>query len=139
MNQFIRRILLLIGITVFSVVAAPAQSPPAASKALATIAGRVNLDGAGAPGAHVMLKPHVNDGFPRISFGVEQPPAPGAVTDAEGRYRITGVSPGAYRVSVFAPVYAVEGERDPLTPGKTINLAEGDNVEGIDFALAPPA
>ena len=29
----------------------------------------------------------------------------------------------------------VEGDRDPLTPGKTINLAEGDNVEGIDFAL----
>jgi len=82
-----------------------------------------------------MLKPHVNDGLPRISFGVEQPPALGVVTDAEGRYRITDVSPGAYRVSVFAPAHAVEGERDPSTPGKTINLVEGDNVEGIDFAL----
>jgi len=82
-----------------------------------------------------MLDPHVNDGFPRISSGVEQPPALGVVTDAEGRYRITGVAPGAYRVSVFAPVHAIEGERDPLTPGKTINLAEGDNVEGLDFAL----
>src|SRR5262245_48450517 len=135
MKRIIRFTPLLISLTVFSIVVARAQSA-ATNKAQATIAGRVTLDGAGAPGAHVMLKPHVNDGFPRISFGVEQPPAPGAVTDAEGRYRITGVSPGAYRVSVFAPVYAVEGERDPLTPGKTINLAEGDNVEGIDFALA---
>jgi protocatechuate 3,4-dioxygenase beta subunit len=94
------------------------------------------LDGAGAPGAHVMLKPYVNDGFAGISFGVEQPPALSAVTDAEGRYRLTDVAPGAYSVSIFAPAHAVEGESDPLTPGKTIKLAEGDNVEGLDFALA---
>jgi protocatechuate 3,4-dioxygenase beta subunit len=126
---------LLISLTVFSIVVARAQSA-ATNKALATIAGRVTLDGAGAPGAHVMLKPYVNDIPARSNFGVEQPPAPGAVTDAEGRYRITDVAPGAYRVSVFAPAYAVEGERDPFRPGKTINLADGDNAEGIDFALA---
>jgi Carboxypeptidase regulatory-like domain len=126
---------LLISLTVFSIVVARAQSA-ATNKALATIAGRVTLDGAGAPGAHVMLKPYVNDIPARSNFGVEQPPAPGAVTDAEGRYRITDVAPGAYRVSVFAPAYAVEGERDSFRPGKTINLADGDNAEGIDFALA---
>jgi len=134
MKRIIRFAPLLISLAVFNAVAARAQSA-ATNKASATIAGRVTLDGAGAPGAHVMLDPHVNDGFPRISSGVEQPPALGVVTDAEGRYRITGVAPGAYRVSVFAPVHAIEGERDPLTPGKTINLAEGDNVEGLDFAL----
>src|SRR5262249_24734354 len=137
MNQFIRRILLLIGITVFSVVAAPAQSPPAASKALATIAGRVTLDGAGAPGAHVMLSPDVSENFPPISFSSsgEKSPAPSAVTDAEGRYRLTDVAPGAYRVSVFAPVYVVEGEKEQSTPGKTVNVAEGDNVENVNFSL----
>jgi hypothetical protein len=135
MSRFIRRVLLLITMTALSVVAARAQSA-AANKSPATIAGRVTLDGSGAPGSHVMLKPYANDIFVRSNFGGEQPPALGAVTDAEGRYRIIDVAPGAYRVSVFAPAYAVEGERDPLTPGKTINLAEGDNVEGIDFALA---
>jgi carboxypeptidase family protein len=134
MERIIRFMPLLISLTVFNVVAARAQSA-ATKKATATIAGRVTLDGAGAPGAHVMLKPYVNDLVARINVGVEQPPAPGAVTDAEGRYRITDVTPGAYRVSVFAPAHAVEGERDPLTPGKTINLAEGDNVENMDFAL----
>src|SRR5262249_53051609 len=67
--------------------------------------------------------------------GVEQPPAPIGATDAEGRYRLTNVAPGAYRVSVFAPAHAVEGERDSLTPGKLVNVAEGDNVEGVDFSL----
>jgi protocatechuate 3,4-dioxygenase beta subunit len=135
MKRIITFIPLLISLTVFNAFAARAQSA-ATDKAAATIAGRVTLDGAGAPGAHVMLKPYVNDMVARSNFGGEQPPALGAVTDAEGRYRITDVAPGAYRVSVFAPAYAVEGERDPLTPGKTINLAEGDNVDGIDFALA---
>jgi protocatechuate 3,4-dioxygenase beta subunit len=134
MKRIIRFAPVLISLAVFNVVAARAQSA-ATNKAPATIAGRVTLDGAGAPGAHVMLKPYVNDIVARINIGGEQPPALGAVTDAEGRYRITDVGPGAYRVSVFAPAYAIEGERDPLTPGKTINLAEGDNVEGIDFAL----
>jgi protocatechuate 3,4-dioxygenase beta subunit len=136
MKRIIRLIPLLISVTVLSMAIARAQSSPTPNKARATIAGRVTLDGAGAPGAHVMLKPYVNDSvFPRISFGVEQPLAPSAATDAEGRYRLTDVAPGAYRVSVFAPAYVVEGERDPLTPGKTINVAEGDNVEGVDFSL----
>src|SRR5262245_41557928 len=135
MSQFTRRILLLVSVTVFSAVAAGAQSPSASSKAPATIAGRVTLDGAGAPGAQVMLKPHINDGVTRISFGNEQPPALGGATDAEGRYRLTDVPPGAYRISVFAPAYAVDGESDPLTPGKTVNVAEGENVENADFTL----
>jgi len=135
MKRIIRFAPLLISLAVFNTVAARAQSA-ATSKALATIAGRVTLDGAGAAGAHVMLKSYVNDIVTRSNFGGEPLPALGAVTDAEGRYRITDVAPGAYRVSVFAPAYAVEGERDPSSPGKTINLAEGDNVEGLDFALA---
>ena len=71
-------------------VAARAQSA-AGDKAPATIAGRVTLDGAGAPGAQVMLKPYVSNGVILSllgNSGVEQPPASSAVTDAEGRYRL---------------------------------------------------
>src|SRR5215470_12855337 len=135
MKRVIRFTPLLISLAVFNAVAARSQSAET-NRASATIAGRVTLDGAGAAGAHVMLKSYVNDIVTRSNFGGEPLPALGAVTDAEGRYRITDVAPGAYRVSVFAPAYAVEGERDPSSPGKTINLAEGDNVEGLDFALA---
>jgi protocatechuate 3,4-dioxygenase beta subunit len=136
MKRITRFIPLLISLTVFNMVAARAQS--AADKTPATIAGRVTLDGASAPSAHVMLKPYVSD---RVSIsllgnsGVEQPPASSAVTDAEGRYRLTNVAPGKYRVSVFAPAQVVEGERDSLTSGKIVNVAEGDNVEDVDFSL----
>jgi protocatechuate 3,4-dioxygenase beta subunit len=128
---------LLISLTVFYTVAARAQSA-ATGKAPATIAGRVTLDGAGAPGAHVMLKPYVSDRVILSALGnsgVEQPPASSAVTDAEGRYRLTNVAPGKYRVSVFAPAQVIEGERDSLTSGKMVNVAEGDNVEDVDFSL----
>jgi protocatechuate 3,4-dioxygenase beta subunit len=136
MKRITRRILLLICLTVLIAVAGRAQTSLASNKASATISGRVTLDGAGAPGVQVMLKPYVGDiVFPLIRSGVEQPPAPSATTDAEGRYQLTDVAPGAYRVLVFAPVYVVEGDRDPLMAGKTINVAEGDNVEGVDFSL----
>jgi len=137
MKRIIRFTPLLISLTVFNMVAARAQSA-ATDKAPAAIAGRVTLDGAGAQGAHVMLTPYVSqsDILSIIgNSGVEQPPAPSGVTDAEGRYRLTNVAPGAYRVSVFAPAHAVEGERDSLTPGKLVNVVEGDNVEGVDFSL----
>src|SRR5262245_61720538 len=135
MKRIIRFMPLLISLPVFSMVDARAQSPQASNRGPATISGRVTLDGAGAPGAHVMLKPHVEKVIPVNIFGDEQSPAASAVTDAEGRYRLTDVAPGAYRVSVFAPVYVVEGESEPLTPGKTINVAEGDNVENVAFSL----
>ena len=138
MKRIIRFISLLISLTIFNMAAARAQSA-ATDKAPATIAGRVTLDGAGAPGAHVMLKPNVSQSDIILSIiansGVEQPPALSAATDAEGRYRLTNVAPGAYRVSVFAPAHAVEGERDSLTPGKLVNVVEGDDVEGVDFSL----
>ena len=136
MKRISNRILLLICLTALIAVAARAQTSPASNKASATISGRVTLDGAGAPGAQVMLKPYVGDSIiPIIRPGVEQPPAPSAATDAEGRYQLTDVAPGAYRVLVFAPVYVVEGEKNPLMAGKTINVAEGDDVEGVDFSL----
>jgi len=127
--------LFLIGLTVFSAVAARAQTTPPAKKAPATIAGRVTLDNHGAPGVHVMLKPHTDDGGVSVGFGSEQAPALGATTDADGRYRLADVPPGSYRVSAFAPAHAVEGESNPFTPGKTVNVAEGENVENVDFSL----
>jgi hypothetical protein len=115
--------------------AANAQNAASANKATATIAGRITLDNNGAPGVQVIIKPH-NDGVFSISFGGEEAPAISATTDVEGRYRLTGVTPGSYRISAFAPAYAIEGESNPFMPGKTVSVAEGESVENLDFSLA---
>ena len=135
MKPIIRFIPFLISVAILNVIVVRAQPSPATNKAPATIAGRVTLDGAGAQGAHVMLKPYDRYGVLKIGLAVEQGPALSAVTDAEGRYRITDVPPGDYQISVFAPAYAVEGEKIPLMPGRGYRLVEGDILEGIDFAL----
>jgi protocatechuate 3,4-dioxygenase beta subunit len=135
MNEILRRIFLLIGITVLSVVAARAQSSPAASKATATISGRVTLGGAGAPGVYVTLRPNTGDDGVSFGCGSEQAPALSATTNVEGGYRLTGAPPGSCRVSVFAPAFVIEGESPYFRSGKTVNIAEGENVENVDFAL----
>jgi len=135
MRQIIGRILLLISFTVFSVIVARAQSPPAAAKTPATISGRVTLDNNGVPGVQVILKLR-SGAMISIGSGSEQASALSAITDAEGRYRLTDVPPGSHRVSAFAPAYAIEGESLTFTPGKTVNVAEGENVENLDFSLA---
>ena len=135
MTRISGRILFLICFTGLIVVAARAQSSQAAGKEPATINGRVIIDNGGAPGAKVMLKPFTSEGYTRIMMGVEQPPPLSATTDAEGRYRLTDVPPAAYRISVFAPAYLVNGAADTITPGKTITVGEGENVENVDFSL----
>jgi protocatechuate 3,4-dioxygenase beta subunit len=59
-----------------------------------------------------------------------------AVTDADGRYQMTGVPAGSYAVVPLAPPYILPN--DPLFGipfGKPVNLSDGDTVTGVDLAL----
>lgn len=56
-------------------------------------------------------------------------------TDYEGRYRMQNVPAGRFNVVVIAPAYVGPNQGMYGEPGKTVNLAEGETVEKIDFTL----
>lgn len=111
-----------------------AQTPgAAASKATATVSGRVTLGEQGVPNVEVMLTVN-RQGFGGPGFQQAAPLT--ATTDADGRYQLTGVPAGRYRLAAYAPAYVVAGEaRNPYEAGKTLTVAEGEAVENMDFAL----
>src|SRR5262249_28066151 len=59
-------------------------------------------------------------------------------TNADGRYEFTNVAAGVYHITVHAPAHVIEGETDlSYERGKTVNVAEGDQIEDVDFSLTP--
>lgn len=62
-----------------------------------------------------------------------------AMVEPDGRYRIDGLSPGAYYVSASAKGYLPQyfkGAR-ALSDAVPVKVAEGETSEGIDFAMEP--
>ncbi len=60
-----------------------------------------------------------------------------AQTDDQGRYSITGLPAGRYVVSASKTGFVTVnfGQRRPLRPGTPIELADGQQVERVNFAL----
>ncbi|MGH9935656.1 MAG: carboxypeptidase regulatory-like domain-containing protein, partial [Blastocatellia bacterium] len=98
----------------------------------ASVSGRVLLKGEPVQGVTVVLQPQVSG----------RPANPDAVlrgrTDGSGRFQITGVAAGRHSITAFWPG-AISQDDMSFTgmPGKTLNVAEGENVENIDLALRP--
>jgi len=105
---------------------------PALDKANAKIAGQITIEGLPATGVAVLLKK--GDGLD--GSGAIHSPSLTATTDADGRYRITNLTRGLYRITVYAPAYVIEGDSH-LSPesGKTVDVAEGDEIENLNFSL----
>lgn len=121
-------LLLVLGVASFAQV-------PVANEASAKVAGRIIIKGKPTPGVQVLL--NKRDG-PDPGSGPMQSPGVTATTNAEGRYQIMSLAAGAYRVSVFAPAYVIEGESLLSSEyGKTVSIAEGEQIENLDFSLMP--
>lgn len=61
-------------------------------------------------------------------------PAGRARTDAEGRYRVTGLQPGKYVVTPMAPAFVLIDVNN-FPPGRPLTLSAGDSVEDTDFRV----
>jgi len=103
------------------------QAQAAETKAgTATVAGSVTLKGEPARGVTVILQTQNQD----------QPNAPRARTDENGRYHFTGIAAGKYVVSALAPGYFSLGlESYRGLRGKTLNLTEGEKIENADLEI----
>jgi protocatechuate 3,4-dioxygenase beta subunit len=91
----------------------------------ASISGRVTVEGKPLSGVIV-------------SVGSGNSPGGGlgrSTTDADGRYTISGVPAGQYSVSPFAPAMVLPSDTPFGQPGKTVNVADGEVIEKIDFAM----
>src|SRR5262249_43507837 len=58
-----------------------------------------------------------------------------ATTDENGRFRFSGIAPGHYWLKALTPGYFLPGDDNQLTRGKTIIVAEGENLENIDVNI----
>jgi len=100
----------------------PAKQQPAKTPR-GSVSGRVTIKGKPAPGVVVGLR--------KDAIESAYDPYSKAVTDAEGIYRITNVSAGAYVITIAAPAYVPSNFGDR----KSVVLTEDENVEGINFSL----
>ncbi|MGE0885673.1 MAG: collagen binding domain-containing protein [Blastocatellales bacterium] len=130
MKIAIRLSLFIIAVPVLSISAF--SQIPTQSKAPGTIAGRVTVGDQPVQGVEVMIRPGGNN---MVNDMLQSAPATTAITDANGWYRLTNVAPGSYRISAYAPAFVIEGEKNPFTPGKTVNLAEGENIDNVNFSM----
>ncbi len=116
--------LLMLLVTVF----ASGQSSTKGEKDItSTITGRVTLGSKPAVGVVVALLP-ADPTFKRA-------PSARTTTDEDGRYRLTGVVTGRYSVAPLAPALVVPQDSGYWQPGKLVTVSEGEDVEGLNFAL----
>lgn len=102
--------------------------------ATASITGRVTFGNRPLSGVTVTLESPLNLGTGIIN--TQRAPVT-TKTDGEGRYRLTGIAAGYYLVWPRAMAYAMPSEGLSGRAGKTVNLSDGEQVDGVDFALAP--
>src|SRR5215831_18017417 len=119
----------VIGLTISVFAQAPAQTP--APEGTATISGQVTLNGHPYPNAQVLLTPQPKDSDNIIQRITGAESAQKTSTDADGHYSFTSLPAGPYEVQVFAPALVGTGHDEAIL------AADGETVDGIDFAMTP--
>jgi hypothetical protein len=102
------------------------QTKAATKTVASSVSGRITIHGKGAPGITVSVRSQ--------TIPTQLTPPIRAITDQDGNYRLTGILPGTVQILPIAPVY-VSADATIGPRGKTLLLAEGEDVQGIDFVL----
>jgi protocatechuate 3,4-dioxygenase beta subunit len=115
---------------------AAAAPPPTPAADLATIEGQVFNALGGTPLRKATITLNRQNSGPMPS-GARTNYA--ATTDASGRYSITGVEPGAYRVNANHTGFLSMqyNARRPEGPGTALDLGSAQKMTGVDFRLTP--
>jgi carboxypeptidase family protein len=100
---------------------------PVPNRNAGSISGRVTVDGKPKAGLVVELLTADTNGARR--------PIAKATTSRTGKYVLTSVRSGTYDVSPVAPTLVVPNQGYSGQSGKTVTIAAGESVNGIDFDL----
>ncbi|MDQ2920861.1 MAG: carboxypeptidase regulatory-like domain-containing protein, partial [Acidobacteriota bacterium] len=103
------------------------QQNKTSKKATGSVSGRITIKGKGKGGIVIGLRTG--------EYGPQMGPILKGVTDQEGNYRITDLPAGTYQVTPAAPAFVVADFGSFGQRGKSVILADGENVEGIDFSM----
>ena len=116
----------LLALLVLSQQAAPPRDAAGPPGATGSVRGRVTSDASGAPLHRV-----------RVTLNGAVQNAPSAVTDTLGAFEILDVPAGSYTLTATRAGYLTiqYGQRRPREAGRTIHVAAGHAVKGIEMAL----
>jgi protocatechuate 3,4-dioxygenase beta subunit len=114
----------------------PPPPPPTPTADLASMEGQVSNALGGTPLRKATVFLNRQNGGP-IPSGARTNYS--ATTDATGRYIITGIEPGTYRISAEHTGYLnmQYNARRPGGPGTALDLARAQKMTGVDFRLTP--
>jgi len=113
--------ILVLHFTFYSIQAQPGET----KTGTATVSGRVTLKGEPARGMEVIL-------VTEIRWSAT---APRARTDENGRFSFTSVAVGSYSIFAVAPGYVSPEDTRIGSPGRTISVADNEEVENVDLEI----
>jgi 5-hydroxyisourate hydrolase-like protein (transthyretin family) len=126
MRSSTRSLLLLVVMLVALNARAQTEAKQSTERA-GSIRGRVTVGGKPAPGVKVIAFKHDRHS--------QDEPVASAKTDQDGNFQLTRLPSDQYRIMPLAPAYVAPEQAEPGRPGKNVPLAEGETIEGLDFAL----
>lgn len=119
------RLVLLLSALVVCSISCLAQTPP--KEPTASVAGRVTIGGKAASGITVVAT--LSTSF------FDNKTAAKTTTDEDGNYVLTRLPAGRFTILPLAKSYVVAAGAAFKEPGQAVNVAEGEAITKIDFAL----